>query len=253
LHISNADLKLLNKLVSSKSHDFSALPALRHLTVGFEENGGAQGQGDMSILEGLIATPSVESLGISFVPYLGDSPVAVTRLSDIINEKQHWPYLTILSLKGFITTETALRQLLERHSATLQSLELSNIEFSPFLIAGVLPSWVNFLKFLNEKLKLTHIKFDGTLSNSLTEIWVTYDYDDDAGYHFGDTSPRTPYPPDCLKHRIERFVTGAPGQFPFYPMPQGVEPGIFPEECTEANNGWMWKPDRSWRIHEDLL
>jgi hypothetical protein len=259
LHISNADLKLWNSFASSKSHDFGTLSALRHLTVGFEENDETQGRGNMSKLKGLIATPSIESLDISFVPYMGDEPLSIARLSHLIDDKQHWPHLTTLSLTGFRTTETALRQLLERHSATLRSLKLSNMAFKLSNIVFAvgndlpeLPSWVKFLKFLNENLELIHVKFDGRLSSDFSESWVTYEYNDDAGYCFGDT-PRIPYPDDCLKYRIERFVTHTAEDFPFYPMPEFVKPGILPEECAVADNGWIWKPDRTWRIHDYLL
>jgi hypothetical protein len=259
LHISNADLKLWNTFASSKSHDFGTLSALRHLTIGFEENDGTEGRGNMSKLKGLVATPSIESLDISFVSYMGDEPLLAARLSHLVDDKQHWPHLTTFSLTGFRTTETALRQLLERHSATLRSLKLSNMAFTlPSIVFAAdnnlpeLPSWVEFLKFLNENLKLTYVKFDGRLSNDFSRTWVTYEYNDNAGYCFGDTPP-IPYPDDCLKYRIERFVTHTAEDFPFYPMPEDVEPGILPEECTEAGNGWMWKPDRSWRIAEDLL
>jgi hypothetical protein len=171
-------------------------------------------------------------------------------LLDLFDKNQHWCNLTALSLKGIVTTESDFQHLLVGQAAKLKSLELFNIHLNP--VEGEFASWVNFLKFLNEKLKLAHVKFNGMLSNSSAEYWETYDYDDDAGYCFGDTS-RTPYQDNCLKYRIERFVTHAVEDFPFYPMPEGVEPGILPEECTQANNGWMWKPDTSWRIHDVLL
>ena len=111
----------------------------------------------MPILERLIATPSIESQGIYFPQY--HKP-----LSELISDKQHWPNLTTLSLRGLEATETALRQLLKRHSATLQSLALSMITLMPDHIPGAeLPSWAKFLKFLNENLTLTHVKFDRTL------------------------------------------------------------------------------------------
>jgi hypothetical protein len=246
IHVSNASITIWNKLANSKKHDFSTLSALRHLTLGFELD--ENPREDISTLKLLCAMPSLESLSLSFDSFIGLEPM---HLSDLFDQNQHWCNLTALSLKGIITMESNLRHLLVFQAAKLRSLELSNIQLLEGDIAGEFGSWVEFLKFLNENLWLTHVKFDGILHYCDSEIWVTHDYDDSA--YCSDISTPTPYPNDCLKYRIERFVTHGAEQFPFYPMPEGVEPGILPEECAQMDIGWMWKPARSWRVHEAML
>lgn len=109
-----------------------------------------------------------------------DDPRAVIYLPDVISDRAELGCLRALSLTAVKTTEGCLRKLMRRLSKTLQSLELSTIQFKQARPPDEhgRGSWILFMNFFEEKMMLSHVQFSGSLTNGWSEAWVTGDAGD---------------------------------------------------------------------------
>lgn len=215
--------------------------ALQHLSLEFTHD--QRVAEDMTTLGSIIASaPSLRSLRISFDTLSVAVLHAVVHLPQVIYPTVRWEHLERLSLQAVVTSEICLRRLLESHARTLRSLELSEITFEPGLLKKrtVRGSWVNFIHFLSATLTLEHVRFDGCFSNQWDEGWVSRDPEDERWP--GSANPAVPYPADCLKFRIERFITHE-GDSPF-------SPNTYTDDgwSGDYNLPWVFAEDQSWRF-----
>jgi hypothetical protein len=140
---------------------------------------------------------------------------------------------------------------LERYTGSLRSLELSHIYLeedtteNPDRQHG---SWIRFIHFLERKLSLEHSGFNGNFSNSWNEAWVTRDADD-KWLPEGSKTPLS-YTADCLKYRIERFVTHG-GLSPF--TARTILDEDDDEDSLPHDLPWNFAEDSSWKFEPRLL
>lgn len=251
VHGKELDLKRWDKIAQSlKCH--KQLPALHALSLEFAF--AQHGQDETGQLSSMIThASSLQNLRLSFGDFSFDNPSAVIHLPNVISDRAELGCLRVLSLTAVKTTEGGLRKLMQRLSETLESLELSTIELeqaSPPDEHGR-GSWILFMRFLAEQMKLSRARFGGSLSNGWTEAWVTRDAGDvDIGMD-GTDSPK-PFAEDCLKYQIERYVTRR-GPTPFTEKTETeTEEGDY--GCYSLNKlHWKLSLDDSWVFEERLL
>lgn len=165
-------------------------------------------------------------------------------LEQILNDNDKWENLRSLSLQAFGTAEIFLRGWLKRHASSLRSLELSNMKFKETFTSGIeeYSSWIQFILFLGQSLSLEHVRFNGTFDTGGIETWVIRDYRD-VRFSWNMPAPK-PYPEDCLRYRIERFITSdCACPFTACDIDEGSVPGL----------PWTWDEDRSWAWEGRLL
>ncbi|KAK9321775.1 hypothetical protein V1517DRAFT_159991 [Lipomyces orientalis] len=245
---SRLDLERWNAAAAESLSDcYEALPNLEQLSLEFDF--AQRSDGDAAMLARIIARVlGLESLRLSFDEFSWDHPHAVIHLPQVIDETIRWEYLRRLSLQAVATTEGCLRSLLQRHARSLRSLELSNIKFEDAAIPNQdrRGSWIQFIHFLRQTLSLEHVRFNGCFSNSWNEAWITRDADDERLFDLSGVS--APYPDDCLKYRIERFVTHG-GVSPFTARTVKDYENMFPY----YNLPWTFDEDRSWSFAPPLI
>lgn len=248
VHGSHLNLRRWNAAAAGSVRDYNAaLPALQHLSLEFDLD--QHRDGDATTLASIIASAlSLESLRVSFETFSFVDRCAVIHLPQLMCGTTRWEHLRRLSLQAVVTTEGYLRDFLERHAATLRSLELSNIKLEAVFIAGQNRhgSWIRFIRFLSETLFLEHIRFNGFFSNMWDEAWLSRD----AGYEWRElrsSKAPVPYPADCLKYSIENFVTHD-GLKPFTLRTNRDDEGLSPH-----NLPWVFAEDRSWKFEHHLL
>jgi hypothetical protein len=239
---SDLEVATWNKTADTLSKHFQSLGSLRHLSLDFEFE--HDQLWSMSGLSKLLAhLPALESLRLSFdyIPIEGTS----ANLEDFIDTSRPWTSLRKLSLQAVNASDKVLRELLTRHANTLSWLELTHInlrepghEQTYDDEEGGGPKQGSFLElfqFLREAMSLDHVRFNGNLLNSWDEAWVSpeLEYEEE-------------YPYNCLKYRIERFITkGEP--FPF-------------RELSDDDKGvgfygvpFAYEQDDSWQYDDRLL
>jgi hypothetical protein len=109
-------------------------------------------------------------------------------------------------------------------------------------------SWIHFIQFLNEVMSLERVRFDGCFSNKWDEGWVTHDADWERD--FGIVRVPKQYSADCLKFRIEHFITHT-GPCPF--TPQTAEDDEDSEDYDEHGLPWVFEEDDSWEFERRLI
>jgi hypothetical protein len=245
---SHLDLKRWSTAAAASLNDCSeALPALRHLSLEFDL--ALHHDGDAITLARIIERATrLESLRLSFEEFSWDDPRAVIHLPQILPQTIQWKHLRRLSLQAVVTTEGCLRDLLQRHALSLRSLELSNINIEAAAASNKdeRGSWIHFIHFLSEILSLERIRFNGCFSNLWNEGWVTRDAEEKRW--LGSTQGFTPYPDDCLKYRIERFITHG-GVSPFAARNGRRGDGLY----DYHNLPWIFKEDDSWMFESRLV
>ncbi|KID81938.1 hypothetical protein MGU_10747 [Metarhizium guizhouense ARSEF 977] len=245
---SHLDLRRWNSTATLFIDCYRALPVLHHLSLEFElakHDGGETTQ----LADMISHASSLTSLRLSFDDFSFDDPHDGIHLSEFINNEIHWEHLRSLSLQAVVTSEGCLRGLLRRHSQSLRFLELSNIKFKKpaFPLDGFeRGSWILFIQFLSEHMSLDDIKFDGCFSNQWNEGWVTHDADRERD--FGLESVPAQYPHDCLKYRIERYITHN-GSCPFIEQTGEVNGEFY----HYHNLPWVFGEDESWRFDYRLI
>lgn len=123
------------------------------------------------------------------------------ELEDLLVYRGHWPCLETFRMTGIVASDSALRKFLEAHANTLRSLELCDTSLCPLSSE----SWVAMIAFLQQSLHLTHIHFDGCLwsVNDCWEARTEHYYERHPGKL---PRPIIPFPQDCLKKKIERYI-----------------------------------------------
>ena len=221
------------------------LPALLDLSLDFTFD--QHGEGETTELSSMIAhAASLTSLRVSFDHFSEDDPSAVVHLPHVIGDGTHLRCLHSLSLTAVKATEKHLRNLVQTHSQTLRSLQLSNIDFVKAATADEFGpgSWIRFIQFLHDQASLHHVRFDGQFTNGWNEAWVTYDAGCQGTVSSGrDRAPRQ-YAQHCLRYRIERYVT-ARGANPFVAKNKTY--------AYAYHLPWDIQEDASWRFEGRLL
>lgn len=247
---SDLDLERWNTIATSSRRYYKALPALRHLCLEFELVLDDDVQ-TTSLADMVANLPSLLSLRLSFDYLSFENPYASINLSQIVDSTLTWQYLSKLSLQAVVTTEEFIRDLLSRHANTLRSLELSNIRFKVTTASRKREKqgyWVRFILFLGQDMSLTHIKFNGAFSNSWDEGWTTSDADDRR--HHRQVGIPTEWPTDCLKYRIERYITKG-AECPFRPRTENDS-----GDCWDGPSyrlPWVFQEDDSWTFEPRLI
>lgn len=240
---SDLDFVTWNKRAATLSEHFQDLSPLRYLSLDFHIVY-HQPWSTSELSKLLVHLPELQSLRLSFGGCLSFTNSENANLEDIMGGSRRWTSLKSLSLQAIVTSDKFLRGFLTSHAKTLRWLELSytNLwEPSHDLSEdwdGEEPEVVSFLElfqFLQETMSLEHVRFNENFSNTWNEAWTSPEPDD-----------RDHYPYDCLKYRIERFITnGEP--FPF-------------RELSDDDKGagfygvpFAYEQDFSWRFEDFLL
>lgn len=250
--VQGSDLDLARwKTIATSSRSYcKALTALRHLSLEFKLV--LEDDVQSTFLADMVANlPSLLSLRLSFDYLSFDNPHASINLSQVIDSNATWRYLSKLSLQAVVTTEEFIRGLLSRHANSLRSLELSNIRFKGTTATTDKENrdyWVRFILFLGQAMSLTHVKFTGAFSNSWDEGWTTRDTDERR--HHRQVGVPTEWPTDCLKYRIERYITQG-AECPFRLRTENESRDCWDEP---GYNGlpWVFEEDRSWTFEPRL-
>ncbi|EPE31806.1 Ankyrin repeat-containing protein [Glarea lozoyensis ATCC 20868] len=224
-------LKEWNKACGSFSDPSNAISALHNLTLEFEYGRPNSAPEDVSQVAGLISrAKSLRLLHLSFGRTIEgyQSSSIIVHLSRVIDDCMYWEHLEMLSLQAIATSEKSLKSLLKRQSSSLRRLELSWIilEDSADSADDKKCSWISVIEFLHNELSLENIKFDGHLKAGIidtefpwSEDWRTQSEAQAINEKsFPGLSTRLYYSEDCLKYRIERFVTHR-GPSPFQKNP----------------------------------
>jgi hypothetical protein len=156
--------------------------------------------------------------------------------TSVFPDTLHWDHLATLALSGMGLSTVCLRDLLQKHSKTLRSLELSNMaiyETTP-TISGLYKSlWILMIQTISESLSLAHMRFFGLFESHHTGCFERWRAPDKSEYG-------TVHPEISLIRRIELYITDN-GQCPFSPREVvtvgSANPKIF----------WVWEEDHTWQ------
>lgn len=235
LSMSDTDIVSWDKEAARFMDSDKSLPALRDLTLDFNHYSATSSPDPTTNLSKFIkASPALRTLQLYFA--------TKTQLTAIINPETRLNNLKDLSIHALMTTEAQLRQFLLKHASTLRFLNLANLHFKNSGNDKVQDhrSLVSFFQFLNQSLYLEEASFDGDFSNYRTK---------DGRVGLPGLIPRTEsnnfqteFPPDCLKYKIERFVTRN-GPFPFLRCD-----GKNAKHCV-----WEGNSESSWSFGPDLI
>ncbi|KAJ3496095.1 hypothetical protein NLG97_g2915 [Lecanicillium saksenae] len=212
IHGDELDLKRWNSIAASHTCH-RQLPELHELSLEFRKVRHEKDE-TPQLAEMIAQAGSLRKLRLSFDVLTAGKPGFDVHLPDVIGQGLHLRFLGNLSLMGVRTTEAFLRELMQKLSGTLSSLELEEISFETADSEWADPemvelecnwSWIHFLSFLADNMSLKHAKFDGELSSGQEQWEVGHD-----GTEGAQSSNH-----DCLKCRIERYVTHqGPNPFP---------------------------------------
>jgi hypothetical protein len=225
---------------------FRNLSSLQRLTLEFfHDSTPVREEGLTNLSKLLESLHKLRHLRISFGFIAIPHPLAAPALRFVMTKDVHFPYLRTFSMQAFIAPEKLLRAFLSSHSSTLRSVELSEIKLRSHI--PDLPkadSFVDLFNFMRNNLSLEHVCFNGNLTDQWDQAWFSPKCDDN-----GDD-----FDYDCLKYRIERFITKGE-QWPIQPISEEDEDededGYFEEDDEmderEANEPWEYYKDESWR------
>lgn len=163
---------------------------------------------------------TLKNLALKFPLVVPKDANSTTKLSHFLPVAITLVSLHSLSLESIVTSEECLRALLLRHSSSLRKLQIPWFEFREDEGSG--GSWIDFIIFVHENLRLEKVRFTGPLSNGADKSWQTWDYEMPKDISSTDkVLLRSIAAPDdcdenCLKYKIERFISHR-GQCPFTP------------------------------------
>ena len=169
---------------------------LRHLTLEISQ---LQPREENSLAKIIGSAEMLQTLRLSFKAYIDYFHV---DLEDLLVYRRHWPCLETFRATGIWASDSALRKFLGAHAGTLRSLELGDANIYEGVSEG---TWVAMITFLQQNLDLTHIQLDSMLGSD-HGLWLTRT---EQYYELHpDELPRPiiPFPQDCLRKRIERYV-----------------------------------------------
>ena len=97
------------------------------------------------------------------------------RFPQVITPRTQLVYLQSLWLRGIVTSEAYLLNVLQRLAQSLVFLELENMAFEPATIPDGLGqgSPIRIIQFLSNTMSLKDVKFYGGMFNSEYEGWWT--------------------------------------------------------------------------------
>jgi hypothetical protein len=262
-------LREWNKACGSFNDRSNAISALHSLTLEFEYGRPNSVPEDVSQLANFIGRArSLRLLHLSFGRTIEgyQSSGIIIHLSRVIDDSMSWEHLEMLSLRAIATSELCLRSLLKRQSSSLRRLELSWIilEDSTTPADDKKGSWISIIQFLHDELSLEKVHFDGHLKagtidteSPWSEDWRTQSEAQAINEKsFPGLYPRLRYSEDCLKYRIERFITHrGPSPFQKHPGPlmeygrfdiHEVEPGrdrdlTWVSHFIDEDISWSWR------------
>ncbi|KAG9229516.1 hypothetical protein BJ875DRAFT_523113 [Amylocarpus encephaloides] len=157
----------------------------------------------------------------------------------LFDKPLHWKYLKKLSLENLVLSPTCLQQLIQGHSSTPRSLELSDMSLrhGDETISGSSRAlWIRMVVFLSQTLSLERVRLVGYFTTDTNEAWSTGD---------GFVSP--PLQERCLLRRIEYFITHG-GTCPFTPKTSATASDV---DLAVSQNEAPWIPEHSWTWEED--
>lgn len=172
-----------------------------------------------------------------------------TTLSHLFEHRALFSCLRRLKLQGLQTSESYLRSFLTRHSSTLRSLKLANMELIEGIEAdssmfGSSGSWASIIRFLATDLRLLRMKFKGNFTNTTPQGWcvrLRYENWRCCELHVGGDDPwrrsDAPSGESCLKYRIEKFI---------------VEGGECPLDQLEEDGCALYPYDTSWSFSSPM-
>ncbi|KFZ17825.1 hypothetical protein V501_01534 [Pseudogymnoascus sp. VKM F-4519 (FW-2642)] len=215
------------------------LESIQLLCLEFKSEGVFKIEDDMSKISTrslatlLTRAPNLTSLRLSY----GSHPtICRNRLFD---PSLHWKHLTNLSLQSLALSPSHFQQLLQRHSTTLLSLELSNMDLeqrdNEIYEGSAQALWITMIKFLSHSMSLKQIKLIGSFETNTNEAWSTYGD--------GDISVCRPRQDGCLLSRIEHFIIHG-GLCPFMLKMDAS----YNEEFWNPKHSWTWEEDDTWRF-----
>lgn len=211
-------------MASALSGHFHSLSSLRQLSLEFKfEN--YLPDSTCGLSKFLTYLPALQSLRLSF-DHLSPYEAIPANLEIILGRLRPWRSLRNLSLQAVHTSDKYLRELLTSHTNTLRWLEFTQLTLFQPDNEGISDdedgeepkrgsSFIDLFRFLRATMSLEHARFHGQFLNGWDEAWTSPEPD-----------PEVDYPYDCLKYRIERFITkGEP--FPFRELSDDDKKGGF--------------------------
>ncbi|ELR10084.1 hypothetical protein VC83_07588 [Pseudogymnoascus destructans] len=188
--------------------------------------------------------PNLTSLRLSYGDHLRSlENISTSFRSRLFDTSLHWKHLTNLSLQNLALSPSYLQQLLQRHSTTLLSLELSDMALqrgNETIEGGARALWITMIQFLSQSMSLKRIKLIGRFTTDTNEAWSTCGAGED-----GSVCP--PRQDGCLISRIEHFIIHG-GLCPFtLRKPER----LYDVHMDASHNEGPWIPKHSWSWEED--
>ncbi|KAG4431350.1 hypothetical protein IFR05_013164 [Cadophora sp. M221] len=206
----------------------------------------------------LVEAPLLQHLALSFRTLHSASYWCrrYVRLSDFVPQDQCWKHLKHISFQHLVTPEAELRDFLQHHGNSLQSLELKDILLHPGDKVmrrseeeniedrkgnEEVGSWLDMIEFLRTSLSLKRMEFGGILANGRNEAWkVSEPRMEIPGMSYGD----------FLKPRIEKYIcVGGKNPVELVP-PDRVMTDVPPDNKFDTRGleiPYIWEDD-SWRL-----
>ena len=185
----------------------------------------------------LMRAPNLRTLQLALWDYtsVGSNPANFTP-SMFFDYNLRWEHLRELSLSHMVLTIQRLKQLLERHSQTLRTLELSHMTLhsgTEPVFGSARALWISMVVFLSQSMSLNHVSLAGYLTTDMNEAWST------VGRKMSEYID-PPRHDGCLLDRIEHFIING-GPCPFARK----------LDVDSNHDGRAWTPEHSWTWKED--
>lgn len=188
--------------------------------------------------------PNLRSLRLSYGDHPGslNNPASFlpTRLFD---KPLHWKHLRNLSVQNLVLSPSRLQQLLQGHSTTLRSLELSHMTLQhggETIVGRARALWITMIEFLSQSMSLERVKLVGYFTTDTNEAWSTFGSEQDVFV----CPPRRE---GCLLSRIEHFIVHG-GPCPFTLKSSET---LFDVDMDVSHDEGPWIPEHSWTWEED--
>ena len=141
-----------------------------------------------------------------------------------------------LSLSHVVLPVQRLKQLLQLHSQTLRTLQLSHMTLhsgSEPVFGSTRALWILMIVFLSQSMCLNRVSLAGYFTTDTNEAWSTVGCKKSVYIH-------PPRHDGCLLDRIEDFIVNG-GPCPFAPK----------LNVDNNHDGRTWTPEHSWTWAED--
>ena len=193
----------------------------------------------------LMRAPNLRSLQLHLwdYPAIHPNPADFPR-TGLFEYRLQWKHLRELSLSHMVLSPLRLQQLLQRHSQTLRSLELSHMTLhhgSDTVSGGARALWISMIMFLSQSMSLKHVNFSGYFTTDTNEAWST------IGRKMTNVDISPPRFEGCLLSRIEHFIIYG-GPCPFTPKAPKTLSDL---DIDSSHDVRSWIPEHSWTWQED--